>query len=59
MEESEYCDRLAIMSAGRILALGSPEDIKRRAIDAERPSPSMEDAFISLITADEQAGAGA
>ena len=59
MEESEYCDRLAIMSAGRILALGSPEDIKRRAVDAERPSPSMEDAFISLITADEQAGAGA
>jgi ABC-2 type transport system ATP-binding protein len=58
MEESEYCDRLAIMSAGRILALGSPEDIKRRVVAAETPSPSMEDAFISLITADEQAGGG-
>jgi len=58
MEESEYCDRLAIMSSGRILALGSPEDVKRRAAAAETPSPSMEDAFISLITADEQAGGG-
>ncbi len=56
MEESEYCDRLAIMSAGRILALGSPEDIKARAATAETPAPSMEDAFISLIMADEQAG---
>jgi ABC-2 type transport system ATP-binding protein len=56
MEESEYCDRLAIMSAGRILALGPPEDIKARTVTAENPAPSMEDAFISLIVSDEQAG---
>ncbi|MDY0040676.1 MAG: ATP-binding cassette domain-containing protein, partial [Desulforhabdus sp.] len=54
MEEAEYCDRLAIMSAGRILALGTPEDIKKQAISAETPEPSMEDAFIHLIQADEQ-----
>jgi ABC-2 type transport system ATP-binding protein len=56
MEEAEYCDRLAIMSAGRILALGAPEEIKSRAVTAETPSPSMEDAFIHLILADEKAG---
>jgi ABC-2 type transport system ATP-binding protein len=56
MEEAEYCDRLAIMSAGRILALGAPEDIKAGAVTAGSPAPSMEDAFISLIMADEQAG---
>jgi ABC-2 type transport system ATP-binding protein len=54
MEESEYCDRLAIMSAGRILALGQPGDIKAMAATPETPEPSMEDAFISLIMADEQ-----
>ena len=56
MEEAEYCDRLAIMSAGQILALGEPGDIKARAVSAENPEPSMEDAFISLIVADEEAG---
>jgi ABC-2 type transport system ATP-binding protein len=28
MEEAEYCDRIAIMDAGRIVALGSPETLK-------------------------------
>ena len=30
MEEAEYCDRLAIMAAGEILALGTPAEIKGR-----------------------------
>lgn len=54
MEEAEYCDRLAIMSAGKILALGAPVDIKQQAISAETPEPTMEEAFITLIQADEQ-----
>ncbi|MBK1722197.1 ATP-binding cassette domain-containing protein [Thiocystis violacea] len=49
MEEAEYCDRLAIMSAGEILALGTPMEIKARAATAEQPHPEMEDAFIALI----------
>jgi ABC-2 type transport system ATP-binding protein len=49
MEEAEYCDRLAIMVAGEILAIGSPSEIKTRA-RRDRPEPTMEDAFISLIT---------
>ena len=31
MEEAEYCDRLAIMAAGEILALGTPAEIKQQA----------------------------
>lgn len=49
MEEAEYCDSLAIMSAGEILALGTPAEIKAAARSAEHPEPTMEDAFISLI----------
>jgi ABC-2 type transport system ATP-binding protein len=49
MEEAEYCDRIAIMAAGRILALGEPAQIKARARSAEMPEPSMEDAFVRLV----------
>ncbi|HCA27246.1 MAG TPA: ABC transporter ATP-binding protein [Betaproteobacteria bacterium] len=51
MEEAEYCDRLAIMAAGEILALGAPAEIKARAASAANPTPSMEEAFIALIEA--------
>jgi ABC-2 type transport system ATP-binding protein len=49
MEEAEYCDSLAIMAAGEILALGTPAEIKAKARSAKLPEPTMEDAFISLI----------
>jgi ABC-2 type transport system ATP-binding protein len=49
MEEAEYCDRLAIMADGEILALGAPEEIKQRQRSAAHPEPTMEDAFIALI----------
>jgi len=49
MEEAEYCDRLAIMADGEILALGTPEEIKQSQRSTERPEPTMEDAFIALI----------
>jgi len=55
MEEAEYCDSLAIMSAGEILALGTPAEIKAAARSAEHPEPTMEDAFISLIESSGQA----
>ncbi len=55
MEEAEYCDRLAIMAAGEILAIGSPIDIKREvAVGQEKPVQTMEEAFISLIKRQEQ-----
>ncbi len=57
MEEAEYCDRLAIMAEGEILALGTPEEIKERGRTAENPDPTMEDAFIALIEKQEQPAA--
>jgi ABC-2 type transport system ATP-binding protein len=49
MEEAEYCDRLAIMASGRILAAGEPAAIKAMARSAAHPEPSLEDAFIRLV----------
>ncbi len=49
MEEAEYCDRMAIMMDGRILALGTPEGIKQQSRSPDNPEPTMEDAFIKLI----------
>ncbi len=49
MEEAEYCDRLAIMADGEILALGTPEAIKAAQRSEAKPDPTMEDAFIALI----------
>jgi ABC-2 type transport system ATP-binding protein len=49
MEEAEYCDRMVILVAGRILAEGTPADVRHRA----RPQPgceaTIEDAFIAVV----------
>lgn len=49
MEEAEYCDRLAIMASGRILTLGTPEDIRVASRREGEEEPAMEEAFIRLI----------
>ena len=51
MEEAEYCDRLVIMAQGQVLTEGTPEAIKGAAHRPDRPDPTMEDAFISVIEA--------
>ncbi|KJS31744.1 MAG: ABC transporter ATP-binding protein [Desulfatitalea sp. BRH_c12] len=48
MEESEYCDRVLIMSQGESLAMGTPAQIRALARSEATPEPSMEDAFIAL-----------
>jgi len=53
MEEAEYCDRLAIMVTGEILALGTPSEIKEQAHSDDSPEPTMEDAFIYVIQSQE------
>ena len=53
MEEAEYCDRLAIMAAGEVLAIGTPAEIKAAAARPGEPQPDMEEAFIALIQARE------
>jgi ABC-2 type transport system ATP-binding protein len=49
MEEAEYCDRISLVYQGRSIALGSPDELKARAVTKERPAPTMEDAFIALV----------
>jgi ABC-2 type transport system ATP-binding protein len=53
MEEAEYCDRLVIMVAGEILAMGTPKEIRERAGSGGKPAQSMEDAFIRLVESEE------
>ena len=48
MEEAEYCDRAVIQDAGRILAQGTPAEIRARADVTDR-EPTMEDAFIAIV----------
>ncbi len=33
--ESEYCDRVAVMRDGRLIAIGSPEEVRRQAMGGE------------------------
>lgn len=44
MDEAEYCNRLSIMHNGRIVAIGSPRELKERY-----NKPNIEEVFISLV----------
>ncbi len=47
MEEAEYCDRIAIQDAGRMLALGTPRDVREQGGGAA--VPDMNGAFIAIV----------
>jgi ABC-2 type transport system ATP-binding protein len=49
MEEAEYCDRVAIMDAGKVLAQGTPAEIRAHAPHQPGREPTMEDAFIAIV----------
>jgi ABC-type multidrug transport system ATPase subunit/ABC-type Na+ efflux pump permease subunit len=49
MEEAEYCDHVVILDAGRVLAQGTPADIRSRARPEPGKSATMEDAFIAIV----------
>ncbi|MGH8181027.1 MAG: ATP-binding cassette domain-containing protein [Steroidobacteraceae bacterium] len=51
MQEAEYCDHIAIMDGGRVLAQGSPAQIRQLARPADGGQASMEDAFIAVVEA--------
>jgi ABC-2 type transport system ATP-binding protein len=46
MEEAEYCDRVAILDRGQIIAAGAPADIRKAGSGAHA---SMEDAFLAIV----------
>ncbi|MCK7464004.1 ATP-binding cassette domain-containing protein [Enterobacter roggenkampii] len=49
MDEAEYCDRIGLVYRGKLIAHGTPDDLKNQAADDEVPDPTMEQAFITLI----------
>lgn len=49
MEEAEYCDRIAIQDAGRMLALGTPREVREQA--AGEGARDMNSAFIAIVEA--------
>ncbi|MCP4559212.1 MAG: ribosome-associated ATPase/putative transporter RbbA [Bosea sp.] len=52
MNEAERCDRVSLMHAGRVLAVGAP-----RELQAARGAASLEDAFVAYL--EDAAAAGA
>jgi ABC-2 type transport system ATP-binding protein len=51
MDEAEYCDRIALIDRGAVIATDTPDALKAAVRTAERPSPTLEDAFVALIEA--------
>ncbi|MFH7927626.1 ATP-binding cassette domain-containing protein [Enterobacter roggenkampii] len=49
MDEAEYCDRIGLVYRGKLIAHGTPDDLKNQAADDAVPDPTMEQAFITLI----------
>jgi ribosome-dependent ATPase len=50
MNEAERCDRISLMHAGRVLAVGAPDDLRRL-----KGAASLDDAFVAYL---EEAAAG-
>lgn len=49
MDEAEYCDRIGLVYRGKIIAAGTPDDLKQLVANEANPNPSMEHAFIELV----------
>ncbi|UVH59536.1 ATP-binding cassette domain-containing protein [Variovorax paradoxus] len=52
MEEAEYCDRIVIQDAGKVLAIGTPQEVRAQALGDEEDSGrriDMEQAFIGIV----------
>ncbi len=47
MEEAEYCDRIVIQDAGKLVAYGAPDEVRKQAGGSERMT--MEAAFIRIV----------
>jgi len=49
MDEAEYCDRIGLVYRGKLIAHGTPDDLKAQAADDDNQDLTMEQAFITLI----------
>ena len=59
LDEAEYCDRIALLYRGQVIASGSPDDLKDASRTPELPEPTLEDAFIGLVEAFDARGGAA
>jgi ABC-2 type transport system ATP-binding protein len=50
MEEAEYCDRIVIQDAGKLLAIGTPQEVRAKALPTPGRRANMEDAFVGIVT---------
>ncbi len=41
MDEAEFCDRIGFIAAGRLIALGPPDELRREAVDEDLFSVSL------------------
>jgi ABC-2 type transport system ATP-binding protein len=62
MDEAEYCHRLALMYRGKVIALGTPEELKQDLdghglLRLDTSAASLEDVFVALIEAEERRAA--
>jgi len=55
MDEAEYCDRIALIYRGVVIATGAPDDLKDSVADASAPDPTLEDAFVALVQRHDEA----
>jgi ABC-2 type transport system ATP-binding protein len=51
MDEAEYCDRIALIYRGQAIAMDTPDALQASVRSAALPHPTLEDAFIALIEA--------
>jgi ABC-2 type transport system ATP-binding protein len=56
MAEAEYCDRAMILADGKVLAQGTPSELRARATAQPGRVATMEDAFIAIVGAARPAG---
>jgi ABC-2 type transport system ATP-binding protein len=54
MDEAEYCDRVALIYRGKCIAIDTPDALQARVRTAALPNPTLEDAFIALIEAQDR-----
>lgn len=47
LDEAEYCDRIALIYRSKMIASGSPDELKARV--SGLADPTLEDAFIALV----------
>ena len=54
MDEAEYCDRVALIYRGKSIAIDTPDALQARVRTPALPNPTLEDAFIALIEAQDR-----